>query len=618
MAGFAVLFQPDSTAQERESDFQRLLCNTAEFKGLDLPAASVTGRFCTAAKFDAPSTIHPGIVRDEESGSWLIAAGTVVALEGENDPRTQLQSLLREYIEKGSTALDRFDGHFALVISNNYEQSLSIISDPIGLFSIFYGYQGKKVFISNSALAVAKLIHSKPDVLRLEHFLRMGRLDAANTLWIDVRRLLAARILKFSGEQVEEIEYWSPSYNAQISQLPLNDALNKASNMLGQNFSRLLTREGKIWADLTGGFDSRITTTILSKMGIPFITYCLGPENYPDVQFSKQISNAMNWEYRHIYFSNQWEPEYYHWFDTAIGRGDGHIAALRLAITLRCHQERCTESRVNVTGVGGENWRGYYWLLEKGKIGMSSSIDYERLIDHLFQPALPSNILRSAQYKEVAQELQMFTRDLFSKYENLPNTTKLDRLEIYRDANHGGAYLSAASGMARSMMPLCLKEHVDFAFSLNYKWKLPRHHLFVRALLEKENPILANWNTTTGGPAARIRFTNLHKFWPLWKGIVDKTIRIASTRLFGHSIVTSPRSVPPSFILPSWWAAYLKHAKAEYLVEPADMLSGKLYNPQVFQFLVEHSKIDNYKFGDFLDRAITIEMALRAVGTAVD
>ena len=51
--------------------------------------------------------------------------------------------------------------HFALVIYNGWEDSLSIVSDPMGLFAIYYGRQGDQIYISTSALAVARQVRSK-------------------------------------------------------------------------------------------------------------------------------------------------------------------------------------------------------------------------------------------------------------------------------------------------------------------------------------------------------------------------------------------------------------------------------------------------------------------------
>jgi len=134
MAGFAIMVEPGSSPQTLEADFQNLMDLTGHYKQLKTPSLTISGKECLAAKLDSTATIHPGVIHDNQSGSWLLAAGTVVALTGNNEPNSLLRDLLQDYLKIGSKALDRYDGHFALVIYDRPNDLLSIISDPMGFF----------------------------------------------------------------------------------------------------------------------------------------------------------------------------------------------------------------------------------------------------------------------------------------------------------------------------------------------------------------------------------------------------------------------------------------------------------------------------------------------------
>ncbi len=151
MSGFAVLVAPDLPPQDLENNFSELLKLTAKYKQLRKPFTLAKGTGCMAVKFDSDASIHPGILRDDRTGSWILAAGTVVALKGNNHPNVLLIRLLQEYIADGTRALDGYDGQFALVIYNGVEGSLSVVSDTIGLYAIFYGQQNNQLYISSSA-----------------------------------------------------------------------------------------------------------------------------------------------------------------------------------------------------------------------------------------------------------------------------------------------------------------------------------------------------------------------------------------------------------------------------------------------------------------------------------
>lgn len=620
MSGFAVLQQLNSTAQTRESVFESFLQLVTEYKGLNLPTEYTVGGHCTAAKLDSPSSLHRGITRDKTTGSWLFAAGTLLDITGNLSHDPGLDALLRDYLENGKTALQRYDGHFALVIYNKPEESLSVISDPLGLFSIFYSSRGDQIFVSTSALAVARQTHSKPDRLTIECFLRTGRVHGNKTHWQDVKRVPPATAMKITPNKIEKFEYWAPTVDETIAQLSFDEALMQATNMLSRIFQRFLQREGMVWADLTGGFDTRLTTMLMAKAGIPFIAYTVGPADHPDVQIAKTISQEMNWEFRHMPLPNNWEREQCAWFETALLKGDARRHVLQLAGVLWGHHERATTSKVHVLGLGGENWRGTYWLSDIFNIGRTPVVNTDRVLDSRIFSNIPVSTLSRDWTRDVRRELKDCFEEVMSRYAEFPNTVKLDSLYIFfSHLTHSAAYLSAATGVMRSLIPLCFKESINFALSLNYKWKIPRHHRFVRTLLESESPRLANIITTSGGPAIPMRVTNVRKFRPLWKSLINQSARKVSRKFIGKSIaIWSEKSNYTDYPLPAWRKGWLNFVAEKNLLKPSDMLSGALYNADELQVLVSQAGTQDFKHEEFLGRVITVEMAMRAVGTSVE
>jgi hypothetical protein len=618
MAGFAALIAPGSSPQDLKEDFQHFLGLIAHYKQLEVPLNTTGGNNCLAAKFDSPATIHPGIIHDNQTGSWLLAVGTVVSLVGNDAPAPLLENLLREFIDHGEKALASVDGSFALVIYDGQAECLSVFSDSYGLFGLFYGRRGNQVFISSSAFAVANQIQSQADILAVEHFLRAGRLEGDKTLWENVKRLLGGRVLHVKSGQIDVKEYWSPNYDKSISHLPMDEALERSEFLLSRTFSRLLHNEGKTWVDLTGGFDSRLVTMFISKLNLPFITYCMGPANATDVQISQKISQEMKWEYVHTQLPAQWCPDQFEIFNTALGCSDGRASLLRVSVTLRGFLERNKTIRTNVMGVGGENWRGLSWQIEKGNIGKTSNVNCDALLNNIFPSRYPIDIMRFDRTKAVRQELYDFIRELWIPYSEYPNSVKIDRFEMSRDSGHGGAYLSSVSGIQRSMAPLCFKEVVDFAFSLNYRWKLPRYHLFVRQLMERENHRLASLATTTGGPAYPIRIENFPRFWPLWKNMANRAVAIGSKKLLGKTVQIWPSTPEAGYPLTTWREVFHRYARSEGMLSFDTMYSAGLYKRNEFNALVEQDTPDPNHPSEFLDRVISVEMAMRGVGSPIE
>lgn len=618
MSGFAILVAPGSPPEEIEADFMHLLRQTADFKQLTTPPTRAAGKFCLAAKFDSPAATHLGIVRDDQTGSWLLGAGTIAALEGDDLPDALLVRLLRDYIHHGPKALEAYDGQFALVVYNGRKESLDVVSDTIGLFGIFYCQHGNRLLISSSALAVAAQTQSPPDILAVEHFLRVGRLDADKTLWQDVKRLLGGTVLRAVDGKVEKIEYWSPTFNPSIAQLPLGEAVNQSMQLLTDAFSRNLGQEQKTWVDLTGGFDSRLAAMLVAKIDVPFTAYCVGPDDNPDVQISRKVSETMGWEYVHSQLPEQWEQGQLGWFDQALGRGDGRTSLLRLATTLRDFTERNAVVKTNVMGVGGENFRGYRWQVEGLNIGKTSKVNVEAWLDNILATAIPLRVMKIDRTNEVRRELYCFISRLCLEYSTLPNVVQIDRFELGRDSGLGGAYLSSVAGIGRSLVPFFFKSVVNFAFSLNYQWKYPHHNLFARTLFERENKPLAGVATTTGGPAVPIRVTNAHRFWPLWQKLSNRLVATGSSKILRKTITLWPQPHYSEYPLPTWQMAFYSYARLKGVLNYKTMCTAGLYKENEFNGYLEQVGQNSSAHSEFLDRVITVEMTLRATGTSID
>jgi hypothetical protein len=325
----------------------------------------------------------------------------------------------------------------------------------------------------------------------------------------------------------------------------------------------------------------------------------------------------MGWEYRHMPLPADWEHECLAWIEAALYKGDAHLNALQLAGVLWGHHARSTISRAHVLGIGGEDWRGYYYSGESFNLGRTTQVNYDRLLEREFAPAIPVKVMRQDRTAEVGRALRESVEEFVTPYTDLPNTFKLDRYHMYQHTSHGGAYLSAVSGIVRSLMPLCCKEPITFAFSLNYQWKLPRHFVFVRTLLERENPRLANLRTAKGGPATPIRLTNIHQFWTLWRDTLNGVAIRASQRLLGKAVTVWPLQHYSEYPLPTWRVAWLKYAQSEGILKPSEMRSGALYNANALRSLVAQIEAGAFEHAEFLDRVITVEMAMRAVGASV-
>jgi hypothetical protein len=610
MAGLAatISLNPESNM---DSEFRDLVQWTADFKSLPVPSDYATGHNCVAAKLDFPASLHRGITFDATTGSWLIAAGTVIdthhaASDG------HLLDLLRDYLIHGDPVFARCDGMFAMLIYNGMIRSLVVVSDPFGYFSIFYGRRGHRWFVSTSALAVAKAVRSEPSGLGVSCFLRTGKVFGEMTLWRKVKRVPPAAVLNLPADSPQGCTYWTLGVDESITRLSFEEALEASAETLAQVLQRNLKREGKVWTDLTGGFDTRLLAMSLARAGIPFKANVVGSPTHPDVSTARHIADQMGWEYQHFRPPPAWPQECLQYLEDAMGMGDAHLDVLSLARPLWASRQRAAQYPLLLNGLGGEMWRGPIWGMEKGSLGKSTEVHYGRLIWSFIHP-IPNSIFVADPLDQVRNEVVGQFERVGERYADFPNTVKLDCVWTYRETGHVGAWGSFLSSMLRSLPPLFSKDVVSFVVSLDYRWKLDNR--MVRYLFERYNPALADIDVAGRGPAAPMRLTNFHRYIPAKLGYYRvgawKLLEIA----FGISLRSAQNHV--GYSKQEWRQEILKWADAKRLFMPSEMRSARLYDPDRLASLLQEAAGERFRYSEFLGRIMTVEMALRAVDSAL-
>ncbi len=611
MAGLAVMFERNSE-RASASEFSRFVRRIIDAKGLTQPSSTLNGRSCLGAKFDTPQSLHRGVTVDHDSGSWLVAAGTVVdtdhpAADGD------LTALLKDYVAQGPIVLGRLDGVFALAIFNGFTRTLAVISDPFGFFSIFYGERGDRTCIGTSALAVAQQIQATPSDLGVQCFLRTGKVFGDMTVWEGVKRLLPATVLEFGPQGVRETSYWVPVADAFLSNLSLPDAVDAAAQFLPSLLKRNLAREGKLWSDLTGGFDTRFLDVLLERAGIPFKANFVGPDDHPDVEIAKAIIARTGWEHQHFQLPSTWTHASSNYLTEALYRGDGQLNVLLLLRPLWVHHREREQFSTLLNGLGGEMARGPIWWPERTAIGRSTEVHYERQLWSLMHP-IPEELMAASRKELVQDELVDMLRAAGERCPDAPNTFKLDCVWAFRETAHAGAWSSCAAGLLRVIPAMFSKDIFTFVMSLDYRWRV--RNSLVKHLLANYRPELAEIEVDGRGPAAPLSIDNWHRFVPSRLAYARKAADKVSQVAFGRSWLDRAR--PVSYSRAEWRQEIIKHVTALGILDPAEMRSGSLYRPEQLAAFLAEAGSETFKHEEFLGRIITIEMALRETSGAVD
>ena len=613
MSGFALIFDSQEPITPKNQDFVAFKDSVAHYKQLNSDCAETSGLRYVAAKFDTPSTLHRGITVDEQSGSWMLAVGTV--LSNKNDQGGKLATLLTNYLKQGNSVFENLDGHFALVIYNKAADELAVVSDPLGLVSVFYAHQGSRTYVTTSALAVAKAVQATPSKYGTLVFLMTGNVFDKYTLWQDVERLTPGTVLEISQTGSAKSVYWSPVVQQKISQLSLNETIDYSFALLSQLTRQALEREGTTWADFTGGFDSRLVTMIMDHCSLPFKACCQGPIASPDVRISSRIAQELGWAYQHNIMPDNWGYERYEILPRALGKGDGHLDIFKASMVIWDQDQRALEYDTSVWGAGGEMWRGTIWKQEYWNTGKSPTVNYDRLIDYRVMRPVEYAIFGDPSWvKWIRGEVKALVKSVGDRYLDFPNTVKLDCIFAYKTTGHTGAHISAVMGQQRVLAPLYFKSSVTGAISTHFKWR--NHSRLVRSLMEKINPVLAGFETTAGGPALPMRVTNIYKFIPYWLGLSRQLIRKTFQTTPWRHLLPATRDEFASYPLLRWRRETLDCLEQDRVLDYAHMHSGRLYNAERLADFIRQARSEEFSQETLLSRIVTVEMALRSVGAS--
>lgn len=610
MSGLAVLFERNSE-QASELEFDQFVQCVADAKQFTGPAFTVTGCGCLGGKFDTAASLHRGVTTDVATGSWLMAAGTVIDTH-DPAPDGTLCSLLQDYLVHGARVFARLDGVFALVVYDGRARTLAVVTDPFGYFSIFSGERNGRTLIATSALAVARQTHATPSEIGVQCFLRTGKVFGDMTLWKEVKRLRAATVLEFSAQAVRESTYWVPSVDRSLAKLTLPDAVDAAAQVLPALLKRNLSREGKVWSDLTGGFDTRFLVMLLERAGLDFKANSVGPDEHPDVRIAKTIVKQTGWEHQHFQLPRTWVQDSPNYLKEALYRGEGHLNVLLMLRPIWVHHCELEQFSTLLSGLGGEMWRGPNWWSERACIGRSTSVHYERQLWSLMHP-IPEDVLVSNSRQLVQDELIRQFRAVGERHPDAPNTVKLDSVWTYRETGHAGAWTSCAAGLLRVIPPMFSKDIVVFAMSLDYRWRV--RNSLVRHVLSKYRPALSNIEVEGRGPAAPVRIDNWYRFIPSRFTFSRKALDKFSQVAFGRSLWHTAR--PESFSRLALRQEILRHAAAQGMFDVATMNSGALYRSERLASFLAEGQTEAFNQDEFLGRIITVEMALRATEAAI-
>jgi hypothetical protein len=541
--------------------------------------------FAQIAKIDSDAAQRPGI---ERGLSGFVASCGVVHGSA---------SLLE-------TALTALDGQFGLIRYDARSGALCVATDPFGLQALFLAERDGLTFISSSSLVLARHLNAEIDPLGLAVLALSGRQSGPITHWRGIERIGPATELTFTRGSSRRSTYWLPQADEATARLAFGTVVDHLIEVATDIIRRHLGDRPRIWADLTGGFDSRLLNLLLDRAGVDAMRNTVGLPGSPDVRLGEAVARTAGWPWTHFATEPDWPERILGCLPQTIGWSDGRLPVLHLSHVLRVHERQGFRYRGHVCASGGEFVSGRPWLQEFFRAGRTTQVNYDNLIDMRLLSSFPAVMVTPRLRSDVHEYFRKVLEERAAPYIAEPNTRQLDVLYAFRGASWEGAFMGAGGRHLLTQLPFYFKDVFTAVFSIPYGHR--RRGRLQRAMIERLSPRIAALPTRGGGPAAPLRPRNALAAAPYFASLGKRAMRELARQRLGVRLPVRATPEGPAI------SEARRVALRELALLPDTLASSFLYEPGFLEQLLRADGEPHEPDDHRVDRIATVELIARS------
>lgn len=233
------------------------------------------------------NTKWPLVTRD---GMYALAVfGEIYLADGTPLRETNFEeNFVRPFLASPDTFLLTLDGAFCFSLIS--ERECIVASDPFGNFALHYAVTPEQFLFASQMESIRNVLKTRSmDEMGMHQYLGLGMSLAGRTTFSGISRLASGTILTASKGRIHERRYFKPSYHANPHET--TSLLERIRTNFEQSVLRR-THYPNAAAALTGGFDSRVTWSILLKHQRSIPSHTHGLLGCSDLTISERIANV--------------------------------------------------------------------------------------------------------------------------------------------------------------------------------------------------------------------------------------------------------------------------------------------------------------------------------------
>ena len=173
--------------------------------------------------------------------------------------KNDCEVILHGFKEYGLNFLNKINGMFFIVIWDELNEKIYLIRDRLGIKPCYYANVGNEIFFSSEIkpLLENKNIKRTLNYKSINYYLSTRYIPSSNNLIKDIKTLKPGNILEFGFKSQKITKYWNNNNFGNES--------DNLKNLLTNSTNLRMTADVKVGVFLSGGIDSSIITSLMSK-----------------------------------------------------------------------------------------------------------------------------------------------------------------------------------------------------------------------------------------------------------------------------------------------------------------------------------------------------------------
>ncbi len=180
--------------------------------------------------------------------------------------RSDVETILPLYLDKGIDGLRDLDGMFGLAIWDQAEGALILARDRPGEKPLFYSRAGGELWFASEVQALLEnpALSRELDEAAVAQYLALGYVPEPRTAFRDVRKLESGTVARFTAGGDSVSRYWDPGAIEPAAE-PADSAIPRLRELLESAVRKQMVADVPVGIFVSGGIDSALVAAIAAR-----------------------------------------------------------------------------------------------------------------------------------------------------------------------------------------------------------------------------------------------------------------------------------------------------------------------------------------------------------------